>query len=138
MKTFNYSLEGTVLENYFIPRKIFPLTWLARQKKKNLDPALADLWKHSSQPLLKSQPISPYMEGSKLPNWLIDCVSLTCIPCKLLEHIVCSNIMAYLNEYELLTDRQHAFKKWHICELQLTTFINDWAKILDKRDRLIL
>ena len=26
-------------------------------------------------------------------------VSLTCIPCKLLEHIVCSNIMAHLDEH---------------------------------------
>ena len=60
-------------------------------------------------------------------------VSLTCIPCKLLEHIVCSNIMAYLDEHELLSDRQHAFRKWHSCETQLTTMINDLAKILDKK-----
>ena len=32
-------------------------------------------------------------------------VSLTCVPCKLLEHIVCSNIMAHLDEYKLLSDR---------------------------------
>ena len=38
-------------------------------------------------------------------------VSLTCIPCKILEHIVCSNIMAHLDEHELLSDRQHAFRK---------------------------
>ena len=38
-------------------------------------------------------------------------VSLTCVPCKLLEHIVCSNIMAHLDEYKLLSDRQHAFRK---------------------------
>ena len=60
-------------------------------------------------------------------------VSLTCVPCKLLEHIVCSNIMAYLDEYKLLSDRQHAFRKRHSCETQLTTVINDWAKILDNR-----
>ena len=60
-------------------------------------------------------------------------VSLTCIPCKLLEHIVCSNIMAHLDEHELLSDRQHAFRKWHSCETQLTTVINDCAKILDKK-----
>ena len=58
-------------------------------------------------------------------------VSLTCVPCKLLEHIVCSNIMAHLDEYKLLSDRQHAFRKRHSCETQLTTVINDWAKILD-------
>ena len=44
-------------------------------------------------------------------------VSLTCVPCKLLEHIVCSNIMAYLDEYKLLSDRQHAFRKRHFVKL---------------------
>ena len=58
-------------------------------------------------------------------------VSLTCVPCKLIEHIVCSNIMAHLDEYKLLSDRQHAFRKRHTCETQLTTVINDWAKILN-------
>ena len=37
-------------------------------------------------------------------------VSLTCVPCKLLEHIVCSNIMAHFDGYKLLSDRQHAFR----------------------------
>ena len=48
-------------------------------------------------------------------------VSLTCVPCKLLEHIVCSNIMAHLDEHKLLSDKQHAFRKWHSCETQLVT-----------------
>ena len=64
------------------------------------------------------------------------CFSLTCIACKLLEFIVCSNIMAHLDEHELLSDRQHAFRKWHSCETQLTTVINDWAKILDKKGQV--
>ena len=50
---------------------------------------------------------------------------------KLLEHIVCSNIKAHLDEHKLLSDRQHAFRKRHSCETQLMTVINDWAKILD-------
>ena len=63
-------------------------------------------------------------------------VSLTCVPCKLLEHIVYSNIMAHLDEYKLLSDRRHAFRKGHSCETQLTTVINDWAKILDNRGQV--
>ena len=63
-------------------------------------------------------------------------VSLTCVPCKLLEHIVCSNIMAHLDEYKLLSDRQHAFRKGHSCETQLPTVINDLAKILDNRGQV--
>ena len=54
-------------------------------------------------------------------------VSLTCVPCNLLEHIVCSKIMAYLDENKLLSDRQHVFQK-----KQLITVIDDGAKILDK------
>ena len=73
-------------------------------------------------------------------------VSLTCVPCKLLEHIVCSNIllehivcsniMAHLDEHKLLSDKQHAFRKWHSCETQLATVINDWAEILDNKGQV--
>ena len=47
-------------------------------------------------------------------------------------HVVCSNIMAHLDEHKLL----HAFRKWHSCGTQLTTVINDWAKILDNRGQV--
>ena len=43
-------------------------------------------------------------------------VSLTCVPCKMMEHIVCTNIMAHLDEHKLLSDRQHAFRKNCSCE----------------------
>ena len=39
--------------------------------------------------------------------------------------------MAHLDEYKLLSERQHAFRKRYSCETQLTTVIKDWAKILD-------
>ena len=52
-------------------------------------------------------------------------VSLTCVPCKLLEHIVCSNIMAHLDEYRLLSDKQHAFRKWPNSATQVVTVIHD-------------
>ena len=63
-------------------------------------------------------------------------VSLTCVPSKLLEHIVCSNIMAHLDEHRLLSGKQHAFRKWHSCETQLITVIDDWAKILDNQGQV--
>ena len=34
-------------------------------------------------------------------------VSLTCVPCKLLEHIVYSNIMAHLDEHKLLSEKNN-------------------------------
>ena len=47
-----------------------------------------------------------------------------------------SMFMAHLDEYKLLSDRQHAFRKGHSCETQLTTVINDWATILDNRGQV--
>ena len=44
--------------------------------------------------------------------------------------------MAHLDEHKLLSDKQHAFKKWHSCETQLATVINDWAKILDNKGQV--
>ena len=44
--------------------------------------------------------------------------------------------MDHLDQYNLLSDKQHAFRKWHSCETQLITVINDWAKILDKKGQV--
>ena len=44
--------------------------------------------------------------------------------------------MGHLYQYNLLSDKQHAFRKWHKCETQLITVINDWAKILDKNGQV--
>ena len=63
-------------------------------------------------------------------------VSLTCVPCKLLEHIVCSNIMANLDEHRILSDKHHAFRKWYSCETQLTTVVDNWAKLLDNQGQV--
>ena len=49
---------------------------------------------------------------------------------------MCSNIMAHLDEYRLLSDRQHAFRKRHSGETQLTAVINDWVKILDNAGQI--
>ena len=44
--------------------------------------------------------------------------------------------MAHLDEHKLLSDKQHAFRKWHSYETQLATVINDFAKILDNEGQV--
>ena len=44
--------------------------------------------------------------------------------------------MAHLDEHRLLSEKQHAFRKWHSCETQLITVIDDWAKILDNQGQV--
>ena len=80
--------------------------------------------------------LSPLKKGDRSLACNYRPVSLTCVPCKLLEHIVCSNIMAHLDEHKLLSEKQHAFRKWHSCATQLITVIDDWAKILDNQGQI--
>ena len=53
-------------------------------------------------------------------------VSLTCICCKLMAHILVSHISKNLDRYGILNDSQHGFR----CETQLIAFIDDLAKEL--------
>ena len=50
-------------------------------------------------------------------------ISLTSVSCKLLEHIVRSNIMRHLCQSGILSDFQHGFRKKWSCESQLSTNI---------------
>lgn len=59
----------------------------------------------------------------------------------MLEHLVCSNVMAQFEEHNILNDRQHGFGKTQSCETQLVSIIHDWATSLEKRkqvDKFIL
>ena len=60
-------------------------------------------------------------------------ISLTSVPCKLLEHIVCSAVMDHLDENNILTDAQHGFRKRRSCDSQLILAIQDLAKGIEDR-----
>ena len=50
-----------------------------------------------------------------------------CIAFLYVLSIVCSNIMAHHDAQKLMSEKQHAFRRWHSCETQLAAVINDWA-----------
>ena len=52
--------------------------------------------------------------------------------CKLLEHIVTSEISSHLNKYNIITDAQHGFRKKRSCESQLILTVDDLAATVDK------
>ena len=62
-------------------------------------------------------------------------VSLTSIPCKLLEHIIHHHIMEHLDLHRVLTNRQHGFRRGRSCDTQLAGLIDDLAKILDAKSQ---
>ena len=58
-------------------------------------------------------------------------ISLTCVCCKLLQHIIDSNLMAHLSKWNMLAENQHAFRKARSCESQLILAIHDITKNID-------
>ena len=105
-----------------------------KELTSKLGPVFAHLFQQSIDmgEIPKKWSLANVCPAFKKGNRSLGCNYLTCVPCKLLEHIVCSNIMAHLDEHKLLSDRQHAFRKRHSCETQLITVINNWAKILKR------
>ena len=60
-------------------------------------------------------------------------VCLTCITCKLFEHIICKHILAHLEDHKILTDLQHGFRSGRSCETQLVTTFQDLALMHNKK-----
>ena len=63
-------------------------------------------------------------------------VSLTSVTCKLLEHIIHSNVMAHFDVHHILKDNQHGFRKRRSCESQLIVTIDSIAKHLAAGDQV--
>ena len=62
-------------------------------------------------------------------------VSLTCVSCKLFEHILCRHIRNYLHRYGILTTLNHGFRTKHSCENQLLLTLQDLMTYRDKKKK---
>ena len=52
-------------------------------------------------------------------------ISLTCVSCKIMEHIITSNVMRHASTHNILYHLQHGFRDKRSCETQLLEFQND-------------
>lgn len=52
-------------------------------------------------------------------------ISLTSIPCKMLEHIIYTHLISFLEENSFFNNCQYGFRKTVSCETQLLSFTND-------------
>ncbi len=98
--------------------------------QKSLDlGTVPDDWRHAIiHPLFK--------KGDKSNPANYRPLSLTCILCKIQEHILHSNIMGFLDSHNLLTDTQHGFRKGRSCDTQLITTIRDFANSLNSSSQV--
>ena len=76
--------------------------------------------------------VSPvFKKGEKYDAANYRPVSLTCICCKTLEHILVSNINKHLALDSIIADCQHGFRSQRSCETQLVQFVHDIISNLD-------
>ena len=60
-------------------------------------------------------------------------VSLTCIICKTMEHVIYSQIMNHLDSHHIIVEFQHGFRANHTCETQLLNTVEDLTRRLHRR-----
>jgi hypothetical protein len=68
-------------------------------------------------------------------------ISLTCVCCKLLEHVITSHIMSHADRHNILYKMQHGFRRGKSCETQLVEFVDDISRNMDngkQTDTLIM
>ena len=91
-----------------------------------LEGAVPKEWKNAN--------VTPvYKKGPKSKPENYRPISLTCVCCKVLEHIITSNIMAHLDRNNLLFQNQHGFRSRVSCETQLIQFTQGLYDTLNKQ-----
>ena len=115
-------VSGKILKE--ISTDITPAIQLIFQKSLSTGTIPTD-WKHAN--------VCPvFKKGDKHNAINYRPVSLTCILCKLCEHVISSNIMQHLEKHSILYDLQHGFRSARSCETQLVSFIQELASSTDK------
>ena len=77
-----------------------------------------------------------YKKGDKTNPGNYRPISLTCIICKVMEHVVLSHLAKHLRDNGILTDEQHGFRQCLSCETQLITAAHDWATSLNNKGQV--
>ena len=73
---------------------------------------------------------SSFQQRRQTPGRKLRPVSLTSIICKLMEHIMHSQVMDHLDEHSILCDNQHGFRSKRSCETQLIITIEEITRKL--------
>ena len=82
---------------------------------------LPDIWKGAT--------VSPiFKKGEKSDPTNYRPISLTCVLCKVLAHIVASSVAKHFTELDILYDLQHGFREKRSCETQLIMLVDELAK----------
>ena len=88
----------------------------------------------------KAQVCPLYKKGDKTDPANYRPISLTCILCKVMEHVIASNISRHITQHNILYELQHGFREKRSCKTQLIELVEDLTKrlTLGKQTDLIL
>ena len=99
-----------------------------------LAPVLQVIFQESHDPgklphIWKEANVSPiFKKGGESDPANYRLISLTCVLCKVLEHIVASNLTKYLANCNILFELQHGFREKRSCETQMVMLVDEIAK----------
>ena len=124
------SIKPVVLKQ--IKTEIAPVICLLFEKTLQTGQLPSD-WK-------KAQVCPLFKKGDKTEPSNYRPISLTCILCKVMEHIIASNLSTHLNKHNILYELQHGFQEKRSCETQLIQLVEDLGRQLSlgKQTDLIL
>ena len=116
------SINGRVLEEPH--EQIAPILQLIFKKSFDTGQTPTD-WKYAN--------VAPaFKKGDKHKAVNYQPISLTCICCKLMEHIVTKHLMNHLENNNILYDLQHGFRNSRSCKTQLLSFIQELSETDNK------
>ncbi|KAI8484554.1 hypothetical protein Bbelb_376610, partial [Branchiostoma belcheri] len=118
--------------------------WFLKLTASEIAPVLTNIFQHSlntaeiPKDWRDSNICAIFKKGDRAVPSNYRPVSLTCISCKLLEHIIHSQIMKHLESYSILTDYQHGFRAKRSTETQLILTVHDIADALNSKRQVDL
>ena len=104
-----------------------------------LSPILTGLYRkslkdgHLPRDWLSANVIGIFKKGNEQDASNYRPISLTCVTCKILEHILYSQIMKHYSRHNFISNTQHGFQKGLSCETQLATTVEELQKGLDNK-----
>ena len=111
---------------------------ILKELADDIAPILTEIFDHSYQTgeipsIWRTANICPiFKKGEKFEAVNYRPVSLTCISCKIMEHIITSHIMNHADANNIMYPMQHGFRRGLSCETQLIEFIDDVTINMDK------
>ena len=102
--------------------EIAPVIQLLFKKSISMGKIPSDWTKANVSPVFK--------KGNKNDRTNYRPISLTCILCKVMKHIIASKLTRHLNQHNVLYDLQHGFRERRSCEIQLIQLVEDLGRKL--------